>query len=472
MGLFAVLGLMTAAALALLLPPLLRRHGRAAPRHAYDLEIYRDQLRELDRDAERGLIGAGQHASARAEIERRMLGAAQPDDAAHRAEPSIVTAFVVAVALPLVAGSLYLWLGSPGLEGQPFATREQPARPPAERADIAALVEGLAKRLEAQPGDLEGWLRLGRSYGVLERYDDAVVALRHALMVADGEPDVTAMLGEYQVFAAGGAVTPEAIATFETALERNPNQPAARFYLGLARAQAGDMGAALDLWVALAKDSPADASWVPSLRERISETAMALGVEVPEVAAPAPGAEVTGAEVTAPGARAPGPTREDIESAARMSESERMEMIRGMVARLAERLEDNPDDAAGWERLARSYGTLGEAGRARDAFGRAAALDPDNPALLQAYGTAIVKAAPDGAPPPQEAVDVFRQLARIDGDNRAALWHLGLAAARTGNAAEARALWRRLLALLAPESAAHAALKDAIERLGPAPTGG
>ncbi len=155
-----------------------------------------------------------------------------------------------------------------------------------------------------------------------------------------------------------------------------------------------------------------------------------------------------------------------------MSEGERAEMIRGMVARLAERLEDNPDDAAGWERLARSYGTLGEAGRARDAFGRAAALDPDNPALLQAYGTAIVKAAPDGAPPPQEAVDVFRRLAEIDGDNRAALWHLGLAAARTGNAAEARALWRRLLALLAPESPAHAALKETIERLGPAPTGG
>jgi cytochrome c-type biogenesis protein CcmH len=155
-----------------------------------------------------------------------------------------------------------------------------------------------------------------------------------------------------------------------------------------------------------------------------------------------------------------------------MSEGERMKMIRGMVARLAERLEDDPDDAAGWERLARSYGTLGEAGRARDAFARAAALDPDNPALLQAYGTAIVKAAPDGAPPPQEAVDVFRRLGRIDGDNRAALWHLGLAAARTGNAAEARALWRRLLGLLAPESAAHAALKEAIERLGPAPTGG
>ena len=476
MGLFAVLGLMTAAALALLLPPLLRRHGRAAPRHAYDLEIYRDQLRELDRDAERGLIGAGQHASARAEIERRMLGAARPDDAAHRAAPSIVTAFVVAIALPLVAGSLYLWLGSPGLEGQPFATREPPARPPAESAegaggaDIAALVEGLAKRLEAQPDDLEGWVMLGRSYGVLERYDDAVVALRHAVMVADGEPAVTAMLGEYQVFAAGGAVTPEAIATFETALERDPNQPAGRFYLGLARAQAGDMAAALDLWVALAKDSPADASWVPSLHKRISETAMALGVEVPEfaVAAPsveAPGSEAPGAAATAPGARPPGPTREDIESAARMSEGERAEMIRGMVARLAERLEDKPDDAAGWARLARSYGTLGEAGRARDAFARAAALDPDNPALLQAYGMAIVEAAPDGAPPLQEAVDVFRRLAEIDGDNRAALWNLGLAAARSGDAAEAQALWRRLLALLAPESAAHAAVKEAIERL-------
>lgn len=476
MGLFAVLGLMTAAALALLLPPLLRRHGRAAPRQAYDLEIYRDQLRELDRDAERGLVGAEQHASARAEIERRILGAARPDDAAHRAAPSIATAFVVAIALPLAAGSLYLWLGSPGLEGQPVATREPPARPPAESAegagsaDIAAMVEGLAKRLEAQPDDLEGWVMLGRSYGVLERYDDAVVALRHAVMVADGEPAVTAMLGEYQVFAARRTVTPEAIATFESALERDPNQPAARFYLGLARAQAGDMGAALELWVALAKDSPADASWLPTLRERIGETAMALGVEVPEVAAAAPsveapGSEAPGAVATAPGARAPGPTREDIESAAKMSEGERAGMIRGMVARLAERLEDNPDDAAGWARLARSYGTLGEAGRARDAFARAAALDPDNPALLQAYGMAIVEAAPDGAPPPQEAVDVFRRLAEIDGDNRAALWHLGLAAARSGDAAEARGLWRRLLALLAPESAAHAAVKEAIERL-------
>ncbi len=461
MVVFVVLGLMTVAALALLVTPLLRRHGEATPREAYDLRIYRDQLRELERDAERGLIGAAQQASARAEIERRMLGAAAAPEKPSRTDPSAVAAIAVALAIPLVAGSLYLWLGKPGLESQPFAARETLAPGPVEQAgsgDIAALVERLAERLETQPDDLEGWLMLGRSYGVLERYDDAVVALRHAVVAADGEPDVTAMLGEYQVFAAGGVVSPDAIETFESALARNRSQPAARFYLGLAKAQAGDAGAAIEGWIALAGEAPADAPWLPSLRQRIAEAAASLGVEIPDVAAAA----------QAPAARAPGPTREDVETAGAMSAEDRAEMIRGMVAGLAERLEAQPDDLAGWVRLARSYRVLGEAADARDAFARAAALDPDDPALLQDYGGAIVEATADGAPLSQQAVAVFRRLAELDGDNRAALWHVGLAEAQSGNAAEARALWRRLLALLPPDSPDRAAVNQAIARLGEA----
>ncbi len=467
MGVFVVLALITAGALALLVPPLLRPRGEAAAREDYDLRVYRDQLLELDRDSERGLIGPEQQATARAEIERRVLGAAPPPETPPWTAPSTATAFALALALPIAAGVLYLWLGNPGLEGQPFASREQPAPATAalpggqEGIDIAVMVERLARRLESQTDDLEGWLMLGRSYGVLERHDDAVAAYRHAARLSDGNPDVTAMLGEFQVLAAAGIVAPAAIETFESALARDPDQPAARFYLALARAQAGDTRSAIDGWIALVEDSPADAPWLPALRERIAEAAAALGIEVPEVAA----------AVKAPEALPDGPTRAEMEAAGEMSPEERAGLIRGMVAGLAERLEKQPDDPAGWMRLARSWRVLGENDRARDAFARAASLDPDNPALLRDHGMAIVAAAPAGAPIPDQAVAVFRRLAELDGDNVAALWHLGRAEAENGNAAGARDLWQRLLALLPADSPDRASLDEAIAGLGEAPPG-
>ncbi len=76
MALFVILGLMTMAAMAMLVLPLVLRHGATASRAEYDMEIYRDQLDEIERDVERGVIDADERTSARTEIERRMLAAA------------------------------------------------------------------------------------------------------------------------------------------------------------------------------------------------------------------------------------------------------------------------------------------------------------------------------------------------------------------------------------------------------------
>lgn len=474
MVLFVILAAMTVVALALLVPPLLRRHGEVAPRADYDLEIYRDQLRELERDVERGVIGAAERDSARLEIERRMLNAAPADEAAGdrgaTGSPRVIAAFVITIAIPLAAGSLYLGLGSPGLDDRPFAARQRPAPEAAGDAagpDIAAMVERLAQRLGSEPDDLDGWLMLGRSYGVLRRYDEAVVALEHAERLSGGDPDVTAMLAEHRVFAAGGMVTPEAEKTFAAALARDPKQPGARFYLALGHAQAGDYRAALDGWTALARDSPPDAPWLPALRAHALEAAEMLGVEPPgEIA-------VAAASAPAPApAPAPRPTREDVEAAAGMAADDRVAMIRGMVGRLAERLEESPDDLEGWRRLGRSYGVLGEPRKARDAYARAAGLAPGDPAVLAEYAESIALAAPEGAPVPDQAVTVFRRLAGVDPANPVALWHLGLAEAQRGNPAEARAYWNRLLVVLPAGGSDRAAVKGAIDRLGEAPAGG
>lgn len=468
MTLFVVFGVMTAVVLALLVPPLLRRPGERLPRAAYDLEIYRDQLREIERDVERGLIDSSQAASARTEVERRMLAADPEADTAANADasspaaphnPVLAVAFALVIALPLGAGSLYLWLGSPGLEGQSFAARERPASPPGAAGngsmagmDLETAATRLAERLAAQPDDIEGWMMLGRTYGVLNRYDEAVVALRHAAALSDDDPSVMAMLGEHQVFAAQGLVSPDAIDSFESALAADPRQPVAHFYLGLADAQAGDKRGALDRWVALAKDSPADAPWLPDVRARIEELADALGVDVATLLPEAPPAT-------------PGPTRDDIEAAGEMSVEDRMVMIRTMIARLAARLEEEPGDLEGWVRLGRSYRVLGEMESARDALARAAALAPDDASVAEDYATALVATAPDGEPLTREAVAALRHLADLDADNPSALWLLGRAAAESGDAAEARALWRRLLALLPPDSPARAAVSQAIDTL-------
>jgi cytochrome c-type biogenesis protein CcmH len=446
----------------------LRRSGDQIARTDYDLEIYRDQLREIERDVERGLIDPSQATAARTEVERRMLAAAPAENGAPagvtRPGPAISVAFVLLVALPLGAGSLYLWLGSPGVEGQPFSARERPphsADGGVAGMDLEAAAERLAERLKSEPDDLEGWIMLGRTYGVLKRFDEAVDVLRHAAEMSNDDPAVVSLLGEHQVLAAGGSVSPEAIENFHSAIDKDPSQPVARFYLGLAEAQAGDMRAALDSWVALAKDAPADAPWLPGLRESIRDIAGELGVDVAAILPDSQPAAILPDSQPA----APGPTREQVEAAGEMPAEDRNEMIRTMVARLASRLEAEPDDLDGWIRLGRAYNVLGEAEQARDALSRAAALAPGNAEVIENYATAIVDALPSDATLPQDAITAFRRLAELDADNQSALWYLGRASVENGDTTEARALWQRLLALLPPDSPDRARVSRAIDQL-------
>ena len=71
-------------------------------------------------------------------------------------------------------------------------------RAPAQSAtgpDVAAMVAKLEKHLQDQPGDLTGWLMLGRSYLALNRLDDALVAYDHAHRLDGKNPDAAMGLG-------------------------------------------------------------------------------------------------------------------------------------------------------------------------------------------------------------------------------------------------------------------------------------
>ena len=456
---------LTALAVAVVLIPVLHRHRWGPSRADYDLTVYRDQLRELESDRARGLVGAEQEAAARNEIERRMLRAARARDAAQETEapdscaggPGAwrrrAAAIGLGLCIPALAAGVYASLGTPGLPGRPFAEIQRPAEEPAAAAALREPVERLAARLQGDPDNLDGWLLLGRSYVVLQRYAEAAVAFRQAAALSGDDPGVLAMLGEAIVWANGGVVVPEAVSVFRQALQARPDDPASRFHLALARAQAGEVREAYDMWLALAADTPADAPWRSDLEGLIRQSAEVLGVE--------PGAMPRAPDVAeAP----PGPTAEDMAAAADMTPEERMAMIRSMVEGLAARLEEDPDNAEGWRRLARSYAVLGEPERALDTLRRAAELAPDDLETLHAYARALAGDLASNAPPP-EVVPVYERILALAPDDGAALWFIGLAAADRGDAAAARAHWERLLPLLTPGTEEHEAVRAALDGL-------
>ena len=487
MGLAVALLAMTTLAVALLLIPLILRSRRAENRDAYNLAVYRDQLAEVERDLGRGIIAPEEAEAAKSEIGRRILALTPTGGAVSRSTGPLAVAVAAVIVLPVAAWTLYWVLGSPSMPDQPYASRTAPGRVPAAQGDahvdMAAAVEKLRTHLQQHPEDLDGWLLLGRSQLELSRFADAAESYRHATELSDKRPDIVGDWGEAQVLAAGGTVTPTAKAAFETALKDPESAARSRYYLALAQMQAGNPKEALQAWVDLEAVSPADAEWLPLLRRRIGEAAQAAGVDPatvkpsagaprkPATAAPAPPATAAAAPGGMPATGTPAtgtpatgipsggmPSGADVAATAKAtanaSPEERRATIEAMVARLAARLEQEPDDFEGWARLGRSYVVLNQLDKAVPAFARAAKLKPGDIGVKEQYAAAIIAAGSNGDQLPPLAAVLLREVLEAEPQNSQALWYVGLSEAASGRPEAARDLWTRLLAQLpadAPE---------------------
>ena len=356
MLLWFIFALMTAAAIFAVLWPLAR--GAQKVGGGSDLLVYKDQLREIDRDRAAGLIGEAEAEAARLEVSRRLLAAAdaqRPTASAavapwnlRRRRAAAVAALVILLFGPL---SLYVALGSPSIPGEPAFAR---VNTPQGNQSIAKLVSQVETHLARNPEDGSGWEVIAPVYMQLGRFDDAVEARKKSLALNGDTATREADLGEALAAAANGVVTADAKAAFERAVARDPHEAKARYFLGLAAAQdgAGDQAAAI--WRSLLADAPAGAPWVKFVREAL--------------------AGVTGASVLAAG-----PSADDVAAAADMSDAARRDMVRGMVARLAERLHNNGTDVEGWLRLVRSYMVLGDRDKAKNAAADAKRALADHP---------------------------------------------------------------------------------------------
>lgn len=466
-ALLAVLGTLAAVALVLVLRPLLRQVEGAPPRARFDRAVYRDQMRELERDVARGLIAETEARSARLEIERRLLATADAASVPVRTRRSPVLAAAVGVLVLGGATGLYLKLGAPGIPDTPYALRVKEPLDQPSRADMTRMVATLTERLRADPSNRDGWQLLARSQATLGNWAGAADAFRQLIALGAASADIWSGYGEMQVLAAKGVVTPAAHEAFATAVRTDPSAVVARFYLALADAQAGRGKEAIDAWVALAGATD-DAEIRTEIARRVAETAKASGIAAPALP-PAPAAPSPIASASPPAApaaaAAPGPGPAEVAAAAGMSDPQRDTMIRGMVAQLAARLETNPNDFDGWLRLGRAYAVLAEPDRAADAFVRAAALRPGDAAPLLQGVKALTEAQKEDAPIPLRAVELLRRAEAIDPKQPETLWYLGLAEAQAGHRDAARTVWERLLAVLPGDGQEHKLVIDAIAAL-------
>jgi len=416
MTLWLILTIMTAAAAISASVPLIRRFDRSQAEFVSDIEIYRDQLQEVEHELRQGLIDDAQAEMARVEIKRRILAA----DSSQRAVTPKLSGgernfAVICVAGIVVLGSvgLYALTGNPELASwrapyreeyrevaqrgftsfspdssaqKGFAAAEQTRmsenegepRPHAGLPSVEEMIQRLTARLMRNPKDTEGWRTLGWSYLNIGRFREAAEAYTRAIEL---NPDIAELRGdriEALVAAADGIVMSEAKTAIEDTLKLDPKNVQARFFLGLAEEQEGDKASALAEWTELLKNTNSDEPWVVDLKNRISELGRNMGVDGgsrPAEPKPVIVGRMRGAMTAQGGSQTPrevenGPGTADVQAAEAMPAADRSLMIREMVDGLANRLEQSPRDADGWIKLIRSRIVLGESKLAKQALAR------------------------------------------------------------------------------------------------------
>ncbi len=336
---------------------------------AADEAVYRQQLDEVDKDLERGLIDDEAANAARTEIARRLLAVhdrgGNAASGAGSSWPLRLTLLSALAVLPLMAVGTYLALGSPELPDQPLAAR---LNAPAENQSLEVLIARIERHLAENPEDGKGWEVVAPVYMRIGNPQAAAKAYQNTIRLLGPSGERLTDLGEALTVVNDGIVSANARGAFEQAVKMDPAAVKPRFFLALALGQEGRKKEAIAAWQALLKGADPTQAWVPVARQELIE----LGGEAP-----------TMAETLR------GPNQEQMAAANDMSAEDRNEMIAGMVSGLAERLEAEGGKPEEWLRLIRAYSVLGEKDKAQAAYRQAAKAYEGEPDVLTKIREAV-----------------------------------------------------------------------------------
>lgn len=217
-----------------------------------NIQIARDRYAELKANKAAGGISQGQYEEQVTELELALNDDLQAVDNSSQAidpKQGRWLAYVFMIAIPLLSVSLYLTLGdyqAINRIAEPQPENTQANTQGLGREDINGMVAKLATKLQAEPDNLEGWLMLGRSYKVLERYQEAVSALERAYKLANNKTEILLPYAEALALANQGNWAGKPSELVHQALVIEPQSPPALWFAAVASAQHGDKKTAAD----------------------------------------------------------------------------------------------------------------------------------------------------------------------------------------------------------------------------------
>jgi len=295
----------------LLLRPWQRHHADAeASAREINTRIYRDQLAELDRDLAAGSLAPGDHAQARAELQRRLLDdTGQAEVPATPVQGARRTSMVLAVVLPIAATGIYALLGSPAaLLPQPAPVAQGGAdQHSATAAEVERMVAALAAKLEKNPDDPKGWSMLARSYHVMGRLPEADAAFKR---VGDDllrkDPVLLADYADTLAGLADGNLEGQPLQLVKQALQLDPDNGMALSLAATAAYKRKDFPEAARHWQRLLKQLPPESEDARWLVKTLAEIGAPVSADTMAAASPQNG---TAAAVQSPASAAapPGP---------------------------------------------------------------------------------------------------------------------------------------------------------------------
>ena len=297
-------------------------------RREANIAIYRDQLAELEADLRNGIVSEEQYAQDRDDIERRLLedtpvtqskkSVPRPPSVQKRALAfGLLNPFVgltyylrkrnttlaptapisarntvrnVGLIFPLAAIALYLIVGSPQSVDSNAAVASSPpastttAAPPAERsqAQIEANVAALAKRLQSNPNDAQGWTMLARSYTSMQKYSEAAGAYAKATELTPNDADLWADYAYASAMANGRSLEGQPTEFVNRALKLDPDNAKALGLAANAAFEAKDYKKAIDYWERLRKRVPPDSDVAQAIDSRINEAKSQMSAGAPK----------------------------------------------------------------------------------------------------------------------------------------------------------------------------------------------
>ena len=280
---------LVAVALIWILPSLLRRPAPSGDlgASASNLAIIRDQLAELERDLSNGTLSQQQYQQAREDLERGALEEAGDDRGQDTRQSSAAwrTALTLGIAIPLCAALLYSQLGNrDALLLQASSEPGHDFKP----GEVEAMVTRLAARLEQTPDDGNGWALLGRSYLVMQRYQDSANAYGRAAELIPNNADLLADYADALAMSRGRNMEGTPMQLIERALKIDPLHWKALAMAGSAAFDRKDYKKAVAYWEKILQRAEPGSDLARDVAENIAEARQLGGMKSRPTAAAAP----------------------------------------------------------------------------------------------------------------------------------------------------------------------------------------